>query len=157
VARDLHAVRHVNAHQQQAAAMITTSKRTWMSMLIACTLLADAGAQRVSEPALEPAHRAFAERLAGYDRAAHDAWCQVVVFAPPVDEFFRQRVHEALGPAERLLLAAADEGLDTLPPRLLQYLPDLPRGIEYRLVQADLVLWDVDAEIIIDVLPDALR
>jgi hypothetical protein len=137
--------------------MTTTSKCTWMSILVACTLLADAGAQGVSEPALDPARQTFAERLARYDRAVHDAWCQTIVFAPPVDEFFLQRVHEALGRNERLLMSAADEGLDELPPRLLQHLPDVPPGIEYRLVEADLVLWDVDAEIIIDVLPDALR
>ncbi len=106
---------------------------------------------------LEPARRTFAERLASYDRSVHDAWCQTIVFAPPVDEFFRRRVREALGRTERLLLAAADEGLDELPPRLLQYLPELPPRIEYRFVQADLVLWDVDTEVIIDVLPDALR
>ena len=137
--------------------MTTTSKCTWMSILVACTLLAEAGAQGVSEPALDPARQTFADRLASYDRAAHDTWCQTIVFAPPVDEFFRRRVREAVGHSERLLLAAADEGLDELPPRLLQYLPDLPPGIAYRLVQADLVLWDVDAGIIIDVLPDALR
>ena len=137
--------------------MTTTSKCTWMSILIACTLLADAGAQGVGEPALDPARQTFAERLASYDRSVHDAWCQTIVFVPPVDEFFRRRVREALGRTERLLLAAADEGLDELPPRLLQYLPELPPGIEYRLVQADLVLWDVDPEVIIDVLPDALR
>ncbi len=137
--------------------MTTTSKCTWMSILIACTLLADAGAQGVSEPALDPARQTFTERLAGYDRAVHDTWCQTIVFAPPVDEFFRRRVHDAVGRTERLLLAAADEGLDELPPHLLQYLPDLPPGIKYRLVQADLVLWDVDAEILIDVMPDALR
>ena len=108
--------------------------------LVACTLLAEAGAQGVSEPALDPARQTFAERLASYDRSVHDSWCQTIFFAPPVDEFFRRRVHGALGRTERLLLAATDEGLDELPPRLLQYLPDLPPGIEYRLVQADLVL-----------------
>ena len=44
-----------------------------------------------------------------------------------------------------------------LPPPLTMHLPPLPRAIDYRLVGASLVLWDVDAEIVIDVLPDALN
>jgi len=35
-------------------------------------------------------------------------------------------------------------------------LPVLPDGIQYRLIDHDLLLWDVDADVIIDVLPDAL-
>jgi hypothetical protein len=39
---------------------------------------------------------------------------------------------------------------------LLTALPGLPAGIQYRLIDHDLLLWDVDADVIIDVLPDAL-
>jgi hypothetical protein len=39
---------------------------------------------------------------------------------------------------------------------LLSALPALPAGIQYRLIDHDLLLWDVDANLIIDVLPDAL-
>jgi hypothetical protein len=39
---------------------------------------------------------------------------------------------------------------------LLTALPALPTGIQYRLIDHDLLLWDVDANLIIDVLPDAL-
>lgn len=39
---------------------------------------------------------------------------------------------------------------------LLTALPVLPAGIQYRLIDHDLLLWDVDANLIIDVLPDAL-
>jgi len=39
---------------------------------------------------------------------------------------------------------------------LLTTLPALPKGINYRLIDHDLLLWDVDANLIIDVLPDAL-
>ncbi len=39
---------------------------------------------------------------------------------------------------------------------LLSVLPVLPAGIQYRLIDHDLLLWDVDANLIIDVLPDAL-
>lgn len=39
---------------------------------------------------------------------------------------------------------------------LLTALPALPAGIQYRLIDHDLLLWDVDANLIVDVLPDAL-
>ena len=39
---------------------------------------------------------------------------------------------------------------------LLAALPELPAGIQYRLIDHDLLLWDVDANLIVDVLPDAL-
>jgi hypothetical protein len=43
-----------------------------------------------------------------------------------------------------------------VPSVLLDALPPLPAGILYRLIDHDLLLWDVDANLIIDVLPDAL-
>jgi len=43
-----------------------------------------------------------------------------------------------------------------MPPVLLSALPVLPAGIAYRLIDRDLLLWDIDADVIIDVLPDAL-
>jgi hypothetical protein len=39
---------------------------------------------------------------------------------------------------------------------LLSALPSLPPSIQYRLIDRDLLLWDVDANLIVDVLPDAL-
>ena len=43
-----------------------------------------------------------------------------------------------------------------MPIVLLDALPALPAGIVYRLIDHDLLLWDVHANLIIDVLPDAL-
>ena len=43
-----------------------------------------------------------------------------------------------------------------MPIALLERLPLLPRPIQYRLVDHALVLWDGDADLIIDVLPDAI-
>jgi hypothetical protein len=43
-----------------------------------------------------------------------------------------------------------------MPVVLLAALPTLPPGIFYRLIDHDLLLWDADANLIIDVLPDAL-
>jgi hypothetical protein len=39
---------------------------------------------------------------------------------------------------------------------LVTALPALPSGIYYRLIDHDLLLWDADANLIVDVLPDAL-
>lgn len=43
-----------------------------------------------------------------------------------------------------------------MPFGLLTALPVLPAGIQYRLIDHDLLLWDVNANLIVDVLPDAL-
>lgn len=42
------------------------------------------------------------------------------------------------------------------PLALVQALPKLPEDVEYRLVGRDLVLWDVHADLIVDVLTDAV-
>ena len=62
---------------------------------------------------------------------------------------------EPLGPAvinERWPGAA----LTTMPSDLLALFPPLPRELEYRFVRRDLVLWDVDVDLIVDVLRDAI-
>jgi hypothetical protein len=46
--------------------------------------------------------------------------------------------------------------LTTMPPDMLALLPPLPRELEYRFVHRDLVLWDVRADLIVDVLRDAI-
>jgi hypothetical protein len=43
-----------------------------------------------------------------------------------------------------------------LPPLILMWLPTLPEELEYRLVDYDLVLWDVYADLVVDVIPYAL-
>ena len=39
---------------------------------------------------------------------------------------------------------------------ILAVLPELPEGLQFRFVERDLVLVDIDADLVIDVLPDAL-
>jgi hypothetical protein len=46
--------------------------------------------------------------------------------------------------------------LATFPPKLLPLLPPLPDKLEYRIVQNYLVLRDIEANIIIDFMPDAV-
>jgi hypothetical protein len=40
-------------------------------------------------------------------------------------------------------------------PTLLRALPELPRGVEYRVLHYDLILWDVTIDYVIDVLRGA--
>ncbi len=47
--------------------------------------------------------------------------------------------------------------LQSAPGSLLQHLPLLPKGLEYRLVGSTLVLRDTEANIVADYLPNALR
>ena len=47
------------------------------------------------------------------------------------------------------------EVAEIVPEAILQHLPVLAEDVEYRAVNADLILWDVHAEIVVDVLPEA--
>ena len=44
----------------------------------------------------------------------------------------------------------------TFPAGLLRVLPKLPRELEYRLVQRNLILRDIEANVIIDIIPAAM-
>jgi hypothetical protein len=50
------------------------------------------------------------------------------------------------------------EGLPwtTVPPSLLQNLPRLPHEVEYRIVDRDLIVWDVKANLVVDILRQAI-
>jgi len=61
-------------------------------------------------------------------------------------------------PAVRLQVSARypkDLPLQSTPPTILEKLPQLPKGLEYRIVGRDLVLLDVEANMIVDYLPRA--
>jgi hypothetical protein len=47
--------------------------------------------------------------------------------------------------------------LPTVPPGLLARLPQLPEELEYRIVNKDLILRDVNANLIVDFIPNAIR
>jgi hypothetical protein len=49
------------------------------------------------------------------------------------------------------------QALPTVPANLLARLPQLPEQLEYRIVGRDLILRDVDANIIVDFIPKAIR
>jgi len=46
--------------------------------------------------------------------------------------------------------------LQSTPPTLLLNLPELPKGLEYRILGRELVLRDTDANIVVDYIPNAL-
>jgi hypothetical protein len=98
------------------------------------------------------------------------------IFATDIARVFRARIAKALESHDYLvadLLLPPDEDGDTPPPALvngtfawrtaiatpacvLATLPSLPEELQYRFVGRDLVLVDVEANLIVDVLPDAL-
>jgi hypothetical protein len=47
--------------------------------------------------------------------------------------------------------------LQSAPASLLQHLPVLPKGLEYRMVGSTLVLRDTEANIVVDYLSNAIR
>ena len=98
-------------------------------------------------------------------------------FSPDVSAEFRQRIHHVLaqrGISEGGLAAdlrrdspetfctlAVNGNFDwrfgaMMPTVVLEALPDVPWPLQYRFVCRDLVLLDVDAGLVVDILPDAL-
>ena len=113
--------------------------------------------------------------LASAIRAARRHAKDGTVFGPPVDEMFRTRIAEAtagrdlavvLGPCGGESWAATDPVVNEpfrehescpIPLLLLEALPPVPGGLEYRVAGPDLILWDVHADIVIDILREAFR
>jgi hypothetical protein len=98
------------------------------------------------------------------------------MFFPAVQALFRRLILDSLdGVAPEVFLMTVTEddagpmaapyvnasypdgiALTTMPPQLLQIHPRLPLGLEYRFIGRDLILWDVHAGLIIDIIPRAL-
>jgi hypothetical protein len=83
-------------------------------------------------------HNEFAERSKTAIRNRQDSQDELPDFAPKVNQ-----VYPTAHP------------LATFPPGLLRQLPELPKPLEYRLVQMNLILRDSEANLIVDVLPAA--
>ena len=114
--------------------------------------------------------------LADAIRKARPVARQGEIFTPEVARLFRGLIAQALtgrDPEAMLLDLFEDQSAPPvfhlgvydsypdwatheMPMILLQWLPRLPADIEYRLVDHDLVLWDAHADLILDVLPDAI-
>lgn len=97
------------------------------------------------------------------------------VFSPDIADYFRRQIAATLngrhGKRIRSSLRHSEPtemelqinqsypekvALQSTPPTLLLNLPELPKGLEYRILGRELVLRDSDANIIVDYLPNAL-
>jgi len=131
----------------------------------------------------EPRHFLKAsDQLASAIRDARAGARRGEVFNPVVAANFRARINYALRDRDRRKdvvrrLTEVEEDEDERPPAgwvpvvngtldwfstgatphsILEALPDLPHELQYRFVRLDLVLLDVDANLIVDILPAAL-
>jgi hypothetical protein len=124
-----------------------------------------------SPSAIAKEQRAFAEEI----RTARANAKQGDLFTPPIAAEFRRlisiamqgpraaRVRKSLKSAEPVTIALdidqeypSSVPLQSTPASLLLNLPHLPKGLDYRIVGRRLVLRDVNANLILDLIPDAL-
>src|SRR5215475_7194386 len=115
------------------------------------------------------------KKLADKIRVIRAGVKQGAIFTPEIADFVRQQIAASLkgdgGNKVRASLQHAEPvnitlqvnesypeniPLQSTPPSLLLNLPELPKGLEYRLVGRELVLRDVDANIIVDYVPNAV-
>jgi hypothetical protein len=116
-------------------------------------------------------------RYADAMREIHPGACASGFFTPRVSGYFRTRIDQivwdtgldvttAIEPSDEgeLMITAPPCAGDNVPwnaepvmwPSMLAGLPELPAGLEYRFVGRDLVIIDVLANLVVDVLPAAL-
>lgn len=115
------------------------------------------------------------QELANKVRVARAGAKQGEIFTPEIAQYFRRQITATLasryGHAIRATLRHAEPvkgelqinqsyppkvPLQSTPPTLLLNLPELPKGLEYRILGRELVLRDTDANIVVDYIPDAL-
>jgi hypothetical protein len=118
--------------------------------------------------------RRAVEALGGKIRSARRDAKPGAIFTPQVAALLRARIDSGCGGDLDAVHASAHDELPAMPPavvnghwpgramtfmspRVLCQLPPLPEELEYRFVNRDLVLWDAHANVIVDVLPGALR
>lgn len=116
------------------------------------------------------------EALADNIRAARADARAGDIFTPEIRQVFRRLMYPELKgtdgaaakelikedqPADVLVKVNArypdDEPMPTVPPNVLAALPGLPEDLEYRIVRKALILRDVDANLIIDFIPNAIQ
>lgn len=127
-------------------------------------------------PSDDPKKIAAAQQeLANKVRVARAGAKQGKIFTPEIAQYFRRQISATLngryGDNIRASLRHAEPvkmklqinqsypqnvPLQSTPPTLLLNLPELPKGLEYRILGRELVLRDTDANIIVDYIPDAL-
>lgn len=123
----------------------------------------------------DPAKIVDREREAqGKIRVARAGAKQGEIFSAQIAEYFRRQINASLAGAHGNEIRASlqhsepvnltlqiNQGypakvpLQSTPPTLLLNLPDLPDGLEYRLVGRELVLRDTEANVVVDYIPNA--
>jgi hypothetical protein len=131
---------------------------------------------KAPSPADSPEKLLAARReLANRIRVRRAGTTQGEIFTPQIAEYFRRQISTTLngrsGADVRSTLRHAepvkmelqinqsypeDVPLQSSPPTLLLNLPELPKGLEYRILGRELVLRDTDANIVVDYVPNAL-
>jgi len=115
------------------------------------------------------------KKLSERIRTERKGAAQGELFAPEIARYFRQQIAATLAGAHgdeiRASLRRAEPvnlklqvnqaypenvPLQSTPPTLLLNLPEPPDGLEYRIVGRDLILRDVEANTIVDFIPDAI-
>jgi len=116
------------------------------------------------------------DQLAGKIRAARKGAKPGDIFTPEVRQLFRRLMYPELkgvegADAKQAIKEDAPKGvplkvnakypdsapLPTVPPNLLAALPKLPEDLDYRIINKDLILLDVRANVIIDFMQNAIR
>jgi hypothetical protein len=116
------------------------------------------------------------DALAEAIRAARKTAKAGDIFTPEIRQQFRRLMYpETKGPqgaeTKEALKEDAPKGvpikvnakypesapLPTMPPNLLAALPKLPENLEYRVINRDLILRDVHANLIVDFIPNAIQ
>lgn len=131
----------------------------------------------VAEDATPEQIKARQDTIAAELRAIRKTAKQGDIFTPPVAALFKRLMYPELKGAEgretkdettedgkpiavELKVNAtypSSQPLSTVPPNLLAALPQLPMDVEYRVVGKHLILRDVDANIIVDFIYNAIR
>lgn len=97
------------------------------------------------------------------------------VFTPTIERYFRERIRAHLRGMDGITPTFAitevqprairigvnaiypqDVPVPTMPPGLLEKLPPLPDGLQYRVLHGALILLDTHARVIVDYIPDVL-
>ena len=149
------------------------------AVLVLTCMFTPALGQGQEAPGLDQAMRHFANNVAAYRAQGPPRHAKAgEVFTEDVGRAFRDRitrlVHQGgIRPSDLRneiddeTAAAAEKRLvvnghfewrygSSMPPEVLDVLPPLPRGLEYRFVRHSLVLVDIDADLVVDILHDAV-
>jgi hypothetical protein len=156
-----------------AATISGFEKRVDVYLTLQKTVVAKVGPLDPTKSPKEIADRESA--LAEAMRAARKDARQGDILTPDVGKLFRGIIRTEFAHRSRLALKNREEAQDelpaftptanqiypttyplaTFPPALLKELPELPAPLEYRLVRQFLILRDREANLIVDVLPNA--